>query len=179
MAEVLTSDYLGEHGIGAVVVTGTARTAEAAQAAASAPKLERVRTGVYDVYLVREPTSIVTFAGVQAESMTVADQSVEAVGMSSGGTAVVRRNWFPRWRATVNGEAVPITETADGYMSIPIPSGRAEIELRYIVDRWDWLGRAMCGAGLVLVIALAVSSLAPRMRLRKESATPRARSARR
>lgn len=179
MAKVLTSDYLGEHGIGAVVVTGTARTAEAAQAAASAPKLERVRTGVYDVYLVREPTSIVTLAGVPAESMTLADQSVGAVGMSSGGTAVVRRNWFPRWRATVNGEAVPITETADGYMAIPIPSGRAEIELRYIVDRWDWLGRAMCGSGLVLVIALAVSSLAPRMRLRKESATPRARSARR
>jgi hypothetical protein len=169
MDEVLSRGYLDEHGIGAVIVTRTARTDLAATAAASASDLELVRTGVYSVYVVRTPTSIVTLGGANADSESISDQKVKAVGTSAGGTAEIRRNWFPRWRAWVNGESVPVTETADGYMSVPVPSGRVEIELKYAVDRWDWLARAMCVAGLGLVVFLAAPQLrAVRPRVRWE-----------
>jgi hypothetical protein len=171
MANVLSPDYLSEHGIGAIIVTGTARTEMAARAAASAANLQRIRSGIYDVYLVRAPTTIVTLGDANAESESVQDQTIDAVGTGPGGTAKIRRNWFPRWHAWVNGESVPVTETADGYMSVQVPSGRVEIELRYLVDRWDWLARALCAAGFVIVGFLAV----PRLR----AVRPRVRSGRR
>jgi hypothetical protein len=171
MDEVLSRDYLNEHGIGAVIVTRTARTDLAASAAASASDLARIQSGIYDVYLVRNPTSLVTIGDANPESVTQSARSVDAVGSSGGGTAKIRRNWFPRWRAWVNGQSAPVAETADGYMSVPVPSGRVEIELRYVVDRWDWLARAMCLAGLVLVGFLAVPRLG--------AAIPRVRSGRR
>jgi hypothetical protein len=171
MDEVLSPDFLAEQGIGAVIVSRTARTDLAASAAASAPNLQRIRSGTYDVYLLRSPVTVVTFGGVNAESVLNSDQTVEAAGTSAGGTAEIRGNWFPRWRAKVNGESAPVAETADGYMSVPVPSGRVNLKLQYVVDRWDWLARAMCVAGLLLVAFLAV----PRLR----RITPRVRSARR
>ena len=160
MAQVVSPAYLQEHGIGAVILTGTARTEAAARAAMTTPNLELVRRGVYDVYLVRNPGTIVTIEGANAETIAVSDQMVEASGTSAGGTAVIRRNWFPRWRAWVNGERTPITEMDDGYMSVPVPSGPVTIELRYTVDRWDWMARAMCVLGLVIAGLLAI----PRVR---------------
>jgi hypothetical protein len=154
MADVLSPEFLSEHGIGAVIVTRTARTELAAQAATLASNLEQIRSGVYDAYLVRSPTTIVTFDGANAESLSVSDQEIEAAGTGTGGTAEIRRNWFPRWRAWVNGERVAITETEDGYMSVPVPSGPVEIELKYVVDRWDWLARVLCLAGLLIAGAL-------------------------
>jgi hypothetical protein len=171
MDDVLSPDYLDEHGIGAVIVTRTARTDLAASAAESASNLERIRSGNYDVYLVRDPTTVVTVGSTNAESESVTDQQIDAVGTSTGGVAKIRRNWFPRWRAWVNGRSVPVTETADGYMTVSVPSGRVEIELKYVVDRWDWVARAMCVAGLAMVVVLAV----PRLR----TARPRVRSGRR
>jgi hypothetical protein len=160
MARVVSPAFLQEHGIGAVIATRTARTEAAARAATSAPNLELVRSGVYDVYLVRNPATIVTIEGANAETIAVSDQAVEASGTSAGGTAVIRRNWFPRWRAWVNGEQSPITEMDDGYMSVPVPSGPVTIELRYVVDRRDWLARAMCVLGLCVAGLMAM----PRVR---------------
>jgi hypothetical protein len=160
MAEVLTPEFLSEHGIGAVIVTRTARTQMAADAARTASNLELIRSGIYDAYLVRTPTTIVTFDGANAASIDVSEQAVEAAGAGTGGTAEIRRNWFPRWRATVNGEQVAISETDDGYISVPVPSGPVEIDLNYVVDRWDWLARVMCVVGLVIVAGLAT----PRVR---------------
>lgn len=156
MDQVLSPDYLREHGIGAVIVTQTARTDRAVAAAATASNLELVRTGIYSVYLVRTPTTIVTLGGANAQTVSVSDQAIEAAGSSAGGTAQVRRNWFPRWRAWVNGKPAPLQESSDGYMTVPVPGGRVQVELKYVLDRWDWLARAMCGAGLIVVVALAL-----------------------
>jgi hypothetical protein len=156
MAEVLQPSFLAEHGIGAVILTSTARTTAVSAAIGGAAGLQLVSSGIYDTYLVTEPTKIVTFGNANATEISVTDWKIAASGESDGGTAKIRRNWFPRWRATVNGEAVPIAESADGYMEIPVPAGNVEIELRYVVDRWDWLARiaALAGFGILVVASL-------------------------
>jgi hypothetical protein len=152
-ATALTADYFSHHGIGAVVVTGAAEPA-----AADSPLLSNVREGTYNVYTVNDPVDIVTFGGVNATSFSISGDHISATGSSSGGAIVVRRNWFPRWQATVNGQPAAVTETEDGYMQIAAPAGPVTLELRYVVDGWDWLGRALAGLGvLVCLVALAPS----------------------
>jgi len=146
-ASALSSAYFTHHGIGAVVVVG------AAQAAAhESPLLNLVRQGIYDVYVVRKPTAIVTIGGGNASSVTVSNDTIGATGMSDGSPIVVRRNWFPRWQATVNGKAAPVTETADGYMHVTAPAGVVDLRLRYVVDRWDRLGRLLAVIGVVMTL---------------------------
>ena len=147
----LTADYFSHHGIGAVVVHGVTQSA-----AAQSPLLSSVRPGIYDVYLVNSPVGIVTMGGATAASVSVTSDRITATGTSDGAPIIVRRNWFPRWSATVNGRAAAVTETADGYMQIAAPAGQVDLELRYVVDRWDWFGRALAALGVVLcLLALA------------------------
>jgi hypothetical protein len=145
----INEEYFRRHGIGAVVVNDEAR-----DAAARSPLLEVVSTGSRDVYVVRDPTTIFTFDDQNASNFDYANEEITGTGQGAGGTALIRRNWFPRWSATVNGKSVPITQTEDGYMTVPIPEGPASIDLTYVVDRWDWLARLMCLIGLAAVVTL-------------------------
>ncbi|HET8524819.1 MAG TPA: hypothetical protein VFL82_16430, partial [Thermomicrobiales bacterium] len=147
----LTTEYFAHHGIGAVVVTGAA-----APAAAASPLLQQVRSGFYSVYLVRQPTTIVTANQANAVSSSIDNQHLSAEVTSDGGTAEIRRNWFPRWAATVNGTSVPITETDDGYMTVPVPAGETRISLTYAVDAWDWIGRFGAVVGLAAIAGLLI-----------------------
>ncbi|MDQ3694229.1 MAG: YfhO family protein [Chloroflexota bacterium] len=149
--QTLDPTYLMRHGIGAVVVTGPAATA-----AAAAPWLEQRRSGLYFVFRIFDPVTLVTFAGNNAAALAPDGSGLIATGMSDGGTATIRRNWYPRWRATVNDQPVPLTRTDDGYMSAPIPAGDVTLRLTYQTDGLDWVGRILCllglaGAGTVVV----------------------------
>lgn len=147
----LTDEYFAHHGIGAVVVTGAARAA-----AGGSSRLNSVRRGIYDVYTVKNPVAIVTFGAMNADAISIQNELIAALGVSDGSAVVIRRNWFPRWKATVNGRAVPVTQTADGYMQVDAPAGPAAITLRYIVDGWDWFARACCLLGIALIVLLLV-----------------------
>jgi hypothetical protein len=161
----LEREYLGRHGVGAVIVTG-----EAQQAARSNPNLQLVREGIWDLYLVVRPTTVVTFAGANAESVAIGHHEVRASG--NGGEIVVRRNWFPRWQAYVEGEPAAIRHRDDGYITVDAPAGEdAELTLQYELDQLDWIGRIAAAAGL----AAAAGMLLPPGWM----PTPRARSARR
>lgn len=144
----LERDYLEHHGIGAVAVTG-----RAAPFAAASPDLEVVRSGRYDVYAVREPTTIVTIGGANAAESGIGGQGLTAVGRADGGEALVRRNWYPRWRASVDGERVAIDRTEDGYMRVALPPGQARLRLDYAVDGLDWLARGLAAAGAAGAVA--------------------------
>ncbi|MGI8477416.1 MAG: hypothetical protein ACR2OO_13750, partial [Thermomicrobiales bacterium] len=146
----LRPEYLRRHGIGAVIATKAATKS----AAAASPALNRVRAGIYDVYLVYAPTPIVTYGSGTTAGIAVGDSVISASGTSDGGDILVRRNWYPRWEATVNGRSAPIVQTADGYMSIAAPAGSASLTLRYATDWIDWLGRGLCVGGLAVVALL-------------------------
>jgi hypothetical protein len=145
--DLFEPEYLERHGIGSVVV------AQSEQPVADiAPTLRRIFGGTYGVYAVADPVRIVTLAGRTPDALDIANGSIVATGTSAGGDAVIRRNWFPRWRAEVNGHTTPIVESDDGYMRVPIPAGRVELNLRYELDRFDVAGRAAALAGGALLV---------------------------
>ncbi len=183
VGEALSPSYLNRHGIGAVVVTESANK----RFAETATNLKPVRNGLFDVYAVESATPMVTFAGGSTTAVTAEDQRVEAEGSSEGGAAKIRRTWHPRWQAMVNGRQAPVTQTDDGYMEVPIPSGTARLSLSYVVDGLDWLARILSLSGFVGAAVLLTPSRcgAPSLqghRLRRSLrlwARPRARLERR
>jgi len=152
--DALYPGYYARHGIGAVIITGISQSAIRTSSSGLQPA--RVGEGVYDVYLVSQPTKIVTFPGTSAASITLSNGLIEAEGNSAGGTLVVRHNWHPRWSARVNGQPVSVERREDGYMSIPVPAGEVTLKLIYEVDGLDWFARFLALSGIVSTIALGV-----------------------
>jgi hypothetical protein len=149
--EIFERNYLDENAIGAVVVEQSAQLA-----ADAAPALRRMFGGDYGLYLVDRAVPIVTFDGTPPTRLTVDNETIAADGLSRTGQALVRRNWFPRWRANVNGRPAPVIETDDGYMRVPVPPGPVHVVLTYAFERVDLAGRAAAIGGAVLLLALAV-----------------------
>jgi hypothetical protein len=72
---------------------------------------------------------------------------------------VVADNWFPAWRATVNGSEAPVLRAYHTLRAVPVPQGSSTVEMAYHSDvlvRSLWLSVAAL-AGLV---ALGVWGLA-------------------
>lgn len=66
------------------------------------------------------------------------------------GAVLVKANWHPRWRATVDGRAVPVAAVAPTWMAVPVAAGDHEVVVRYVPWAWTpWLLAA--GAGAVLI----------------------------
>lgn len=149
-ASALEPNFLARHGIGAIVVTGPV-----AEQAAIDPAFEQRRIGTYGVFLVRDPTTVITFAGANAETVAMSFNGLTATGTSNGDTVAIRQSWFPRWQAIVNGEPASITRTDDGYMVVQISPGPVTLELRYGTNAVDWSGRLLAVAGLAATVAVA------------------------
>lgn len=157
-AQAISRGYFTEHGIGAVVVNAVPGTngVDPRVAAARSPDLAAVTTGDWAVYTVRDPTPIITDGQNRPVSITVDNQHLRATFEDArAGEIVVRRNWFPRWTATVNGQPATVIHRPDGYMAIAAPAGRVVVDLRYGVDGLDWLARILAFTG-ALLLALAV-----------------------
>jgi hypothetical protein len=166
-ASALDREYLERHGIGAVVVTG-----EALARAGQETYLTQIRTGTWEVFRVNDATPIVTLAGNPPAEIDVEEQHISASGTVAGGEILIRRNWYPRWEATINGDHAPIRQTNDGYMAIAAPEdGNVEVDLRYATDWIDWLCRfaVVVGAAIMLVMLIPRGG---RFRLRSREPKP-------
>ncbi len=152
IGEIFTRDYLERNAISAVVAAPSVQPM-----ADTAPALRREFGGTYGLYLVRDPVTVVTFGGHPAASVVVENERIVARGPSPGGVALIRRNWFPRWRATVNGRTVPIEQTEDGYMTVDVPAGDVDLDLRYRLDAIDRIGRVLMALGVVGVSLMATT----------------------
>ncbi len=105
-ASTLDPDFLAGQGIGAVVVTGAA-----SDAARTSPALELIsEEPSYSVYLVRDPTPIVTADGAETTEIEIENQRYAATVSEPSSTFHIRRNWFPRWTATVDGQPAEVTK---------------------------------------------------------------------
>lgn len=61
------------------------------------------------------------------------DQSIEAVVVANkNGFVVFRKNWYPEWRAFVDGKEVSLYKTNITHLGIDVPSGRHTVSLIYI-----------------------------------------------
>jgi hypothetical protein len=149
-ASTLNREYLQTHGIGAVIVSQ-----QLLQAALASPLLEPVsQEAAYSVFLVKDPTPIITADGAQTTAIEVENQRYSADVSEPATTFEVRRNWFPRWTATVDGKPASISKDENGYMIVTSATPGTHVEVVYGVDAWDWLGR------LLLVIGIASAAVA-------------------
>jgi hypothetical protein len=154
--EALEPSYLDANAIGVVVVTDVwvPNGQQPREAARNNPRLSYDGTiGVWDIYTVNEPMSLVTNGDVLPASIDVGNQLIKATFDDGDGTIVVRQNWFPRWAATVNGEAVDVIRRDDGYMELNIPAGAVEVRLEYAVTGLDWVARGASVTGGILLAA--------------------------
>ena len=147
IGEAFDRDFLDRHAIGAVVVEATMQTE-----ADSATALRRMFGGTFGVYAVEWPMPVVTLAGHAPDALAIANERITTQGTSGGGEALIRRNWFPRWRAVVNDEPAPLTETEDGYMRVSIPPGDVRVELTYALDRVDVAARGAASVGVGVLL---------------------------
>jgi hypothetical protein len=146
----LNREYLQTHGIGAVIVSQ-----QLLQAALASPLLEPVsQEAAYSVFLVKDPTPIITADGAQTTAIEVENQRYSAHVSEPVTTFEVRRNWFPRWTATVDGKRASVAKDENGYMTVTSATPGTHVEVVYGVDGWDWLGR------LLLMIGIASAAVA-------------------
>jgi uncharacterized membrane protein YfhO len=109
---------------------------------------------VWDVYAVTAPSALVTNGDAQPTSISIENQSIEASFAEGSGDLLVRMNWFPRWKATVNGESVEVERGPGGYMTIDAPEGAVDLELTYTRTSLDWLTRLAALLGLLGTVVL-------------------------
>jgi hypothetical protein len=147
----LERDYLARHGLGAVVVTGPTR-----EVAATSPLLRPLREGVYEVYAVIDPVTMVTFGDQNAASLEFGNRRIAALSDSSGAPVTARVNWHPRWEATVESERAEADRLHDGYIGIARSEPVSRAELVYSVQPLDWAARVFSLIGLVGLAGLVV-----------------------
>src|SRR5215218_795577 len=154
-SSTLDPGFLASQGIGAVVVTGAA-----SDAARNSPALELISEAPsYSVYLVREPTPIVTADGAETTEIAIDNQQIAATVSEPSSNFHIRRNWFPRWSATVDGQPAEVTKDENGFMTVTSTAPGTRVELVYGVDGWDWFGRVLLVLGLA---SAAVAIVQPR-----------------
>ncbi len=93
-----------------------------------------------------------------------------AVRSSGPALLAIADNWYPAWRARVNGREAPVLRAYHTLRAVPVPAGESEVELRYRSDavlRSFWLGFAVL-AGLLAANAARMW----RARRATASATP-------
>ncbi len=168
LSSTLDPEYLRIHGIGAVIAS-----ARAANTAAASPLLEQVADlGGYRVYLVNDPTQIITAEGATTTAISIENQRFSADVSAPTTTFEVRRNWFPRWTATVDGHPAAVSKDEHGYMVVTSSTPGTHIEVVYGVDGWDWLGRVLLALGVAVAAGAIVQPRRIERRLGIENAPP-------
>lgn len=150
MDEVFSREYFRANGIGAVVTTGKIDAL-----AAATPELRPIWLGeTSTAHFVVDPSPIVTVGERKPETVTLTNHRIEVRDGNASGDLVVRQNWFPRWRAEVNGQPTAVDQTADGYMRIALPDGPVDVVVSYSLQPQDIAARGAGILGLVLAGAL-------------------------
>jgi uncharacterized membrane protein YfhO len=78
------------------------------------------------------------------------------VESSGPGLLILSENWFPAWRATVDGEEVPVLRADHTLRGVPIPGGAHRVEMWYESS----VLRGALGVSLVSLFALLGASIA-------------------
>jgi uncharacterized membrane protein YfhO len=77
----------------------------------------------------------------------------------------VSENYYPAWRATVDGEEAPVLRAQYALMAVPVPAGARSVDLVYRSAAYR-IGRVVTLVTIVTVLALMAGD---RLRRRRES----------
>jgi hypothetical protein len=115
-----------------------------------------LREGLYEVYAVIDPVTMVTFGDQNAASLEFGNRRIAALSDSSGAPVTARVNWHPRWEATVENEPAEADRLHDGYIGIAPREPVSRAELVYSMQSLDWAARVFSLIGLVGLAGLVV-----------------------
>jgi hypothetical protein len=76
-----------------------------------------------------------------------------------GSALVVSENYYPGWRATVDGKAVNVERADFVLMGIPLPEGARQVELRFNSGTYE-TGKRITQSALLVALLCAVAGLA-------------------
>ncbi len=62
--------------------------------------------------------------------------------------ARVAIGWSPKWRGSIDGRSVRISQSTENLLEVSLPPGRHDLSLDYGADSWDLLGRGISLLGL-------------------------------
>jgi hypothetical protein len=71
---------------------------------------------------------------------------------------MVSENWYPDWRAEVDGKPVPVLRADHTFLSVVLPAGAREVVFRFESDAYA-LGRVVSAAAVLLIAALLAAPL--------------------
>lgn len=77
--------------------------------------------------------------------------------------ALIAENWYPDWRATVDGAVAPVLRGDWTLITVPVPAGASHIELTFASRAFNW-GKIITVVSLVLAFGAVVGPAALRRR---------------
>ncbi|MBA3853459.1 MAG: hypothetical protein C0503_03530 [Gemmatimonas sp.] len=82
-----------------------------------------------------------------------------------GSALVVSENFYPGWRATVDGKEAPVVRAMYSLMAVPLPAGARNVELHFASDSYASGKRVTLVATLLAIIAVMVGVGALRVQM--------------
>ncbi|HEV8415892.1 MAG TPA: YfhO family protein [Bryobacteraceae bacterium] len=112
-------------------------SAQLAAAQLGMPGFDARRTALTEVPVALEP--LAASAQETAQVSAIAPNQIELeVNAQSRGLLVLSENYYPGWRATIDGQSAPIYRVDSGLRGVIVPRGRSRVELRYVPASVYW-----------------------------------------
>lgn len=94
-------------------------------------KMVGANDSYYKVFEYLDAKPIYQFPGTVNVTKRVPEHRVLQVDSSQGGTLTWSEQWFPGWKATIDGQTVPIGRWEEAFQSIEVPAGKHTVEFVY------------------------------------------------
>jgi uncharacterized membrane protein YfhO len=114
-------------------------SAELAAAQLGMPGFDARRTALTEVPVALEPLAASAQETVEVSAIAPNQMQLE-VNAQSRGLLVLSENYYPGWRATIDGQSAPIYRVDSGLRGVIVPRGRSRVELKYAPASVYWGG---------------------------------------
>ena len=128
-------------------------SAERAGEQLGAPGFDAHRTALTEVPVTLEPLAEGAREAVLASMVTPTRMELE-VDAQSRGLLVLSENYYPGWRATIDGQNAPIYRVDSGLRGLVVPRGHSRVVLRYAPASIYWGGLLTSVAFLGTLVAI-------------------------
>ena len=128
-------------------------SAEGAAERLGTPGFDAHRTALIDVPVALEPLAEGAREAVQASMITSTRMELE-VDAKSRGLLVLSENYYPGWRATIDGQSAPIYRVDSGLRGLIVPRGHSRVVLSYAPASVYWGGLLTSVAFLGTLVAV-------------------------
>jgi len=113
--------------VGNAIVKSDAEAVEYIKSPAHNPAVE--------VVLSEDSPAVALGGGAISGLVTWEERSADrlrlAVQSDKPALLVIGDNWYPAWKATVNGEEAPVLRAYHSLRAVPVPAGSSTVEMRY------------------------------------------------